>query len=508
MNGRDRQERRRTVWIRIAAGCIAVLMLLGVLVSSSAGYAQQSGSAQRDRYELHLDVLLEEQTVRVSQKLTYTNRTGVHLGNMMFGVYANVLRRSDAAAVESERFNDAFPSGYAPGGIDFMSIRVNGEKAQWGIQGSEELFLRVECDLQPGEQAVFSFEYYLLLPVCSLETGMGDLTWRLTGFYPIAAVWDEYNNDFALNGYTVMGDPVFSESADYYITLSLPETYALAAPGEIYSVNENGIVFYEIYASDIREAVLLFSRKMVRRTAQTDGGTEICVWANTAAAAHTMLNAARDMMNYLERTLGEYPWQRLTLMETEYLYSGVSYPGVIQVSHELCGVMEADALTQAVRTLCAQQYFCCMAGVNRNAEPWLSDGLSSYMALMYIYDTQGRDAYLREFNAQVLPALQITIPGGMTVDSTLDRFNSRMEYEMVVIDRCAVVLHDMRQTMRHDVFLSALREYIARTRSGTADVSDFLSVMNEISGRSWNEYLFGQMHNMDDYVSEGIEWYE
>ena len=213
-------------------------------------------------------------------------------------------------------------------------------------------------------------------------------------------------------------------------------------------------------------------------------------------------------MNYLEETLGAYPWERLTLMETDYLYEGISYPGVIQISHDLCGIMEAKTLTQTVYELCAQQYFSCMAGVNRNAEPWLSDALSSYMALMYTYDSQGTDAYLKAFNAQVIPALQITIPGGMTVDSSLDRFNSRLEYEIIVVDRCAVILHDMRQSMGHDVFLSALRTYIDRVRMDTADVADFLSAVNEISGRSWNEYLFGQMHNMDDYVGETIEWYE
>ena len=147
----------------------------------------------------------------------------------MFCVYANALRRSDALPVESERLDDAFPAGYAPGGIDFMSVKVNGEKAQWGIQGSSELFLRVECALEPLESALFTFEYYLLLPVFSGEIGAGDLTWRLTGFYPAAAVWDEYNGDFSLNGCTAMGDPLYSESADYYVTLSLPETYALAA---------------------------------------------------------------------------------------------------------------------------------------------------------------------------------------------------------------------------------------------------------------------------------------
>ncbi len=508
MSKHDRQEKQKQVWVRIIAGILAGLLLLGVLLTSAAGYAQETQSTSRDRYEIHMDVLLDEQVVRITQNTYYTNRTGGALSGMMFSVYANILRRQSASPVESDLLNDAFPEGYAPGGVDFMSIRVNGEKVQWGIRGEQELFVRVECDLEENETALFTFEYYLLLPTCSLALGAGDLTWRLVNFYPIAAVWDEYAQEFVLNGYTAMGEPVYSESADYYVTLSLPETYALAAPGEVSAVNENGTVSYEIEARNIRSLALLLSRKMILRTAQTESGTELEVWANTASAANTMLSEALNMMNYLEENLGEYPWQRLSVMETEYIYEGISSPAVIQISHELTGLMEKDELAHAVRLMCARQYFSCIVGSNQNDSPWLSDMLSAYMTLMYIFDTQGEDAYLQAFNAQILPSLQITIPGGMTVDSSIERFNSRMEYDLIVVDRGAVVLHDMRQSIGHEVFMRAMREYVSRMSMKNADAADFLSAINDASGRDWDEYLYGQMHNMDDYVSESIEWYE
>ncbi len=504
----SKQDKQRQMWVRIIAIILAGLMLLGIVLTSTAGYAQEAEAEACDRYELQMDVLLDEQVVRVTQNVYYTNSTGGTLNGMMFSVYANILRRQSASPIESDRIDDAFPEGYAPGGVDFMSIRVNGEKAQWGIRGAQELFLRVECELQPQERALFTFEYYLLLPSSSLALGAGDLTWRLVNFYPIAAVWDEYAQEFVLNGYTAMGEPVYSENADYHVTLSLPETYALAAPGEVSAVNENGIVRYEIEARNVRSLAILFSRKMILRTAQTDSGTELCVWANTARTADIMVREALDMMNYLEKSLGEYPWQRLSLMETEYVYEGISSPGVIQISRELTGLQEKDELTHAIRRMCARQYFSCIVGSDPNDSPWLSDLLSDYMTLMYTFDAQGEDAYLRAFNAQILPALQITIPGGMTVDSNAERFNSRMEYDLIVVDRGAVVLHDMRQSMRHEVFMSALREYVRRMSMKNADAEDFLSAMNDVSGRRWDEYLYGQMHNMDDYVSESIEWYE
>lgn len=484
------------IWIRIAALALAGLLALGVLFSAVTGWAEEEPA--RDRYSLDIEVLFEEQAVRISQTIDYTNRTGRTISGMMFNVYANILRRLDGIPVESEQIRDAFPEGYAPGGVDFMSVTVNGEDAEWGVQGDEELFLRVQCDLAAGETAQFSFEYYLLLPTYSGSMGVGDLSWRLTNFYPVAAVWDEYLEDFPLNGYTAVDEPLHSEAADYEATITLPETYELAAPGEIAAEPDgNGNIRYEIRAQGVRELAILFSRKMTEKRGETQAGTRIRALGNTPGAAGRMLNCALPVMNWLEETFGAYPWPELTLTETEYVYDGISYPGVIQA-----GATDEETIAG----LCVRQYFSGIVGSNPNGAPWLNEALPAFVKLMYYDEKNGHEEYLKRLNAQVIPSLQVTIPGGMTVDSEAGRFNSRMEYEIVVIDRGCVVLHEMRQTMGEEVFLSALQEYVSRNWLKNATAAEFLEAMNEVSGKRWNEYLYGQMHNIDDYVDLDLTW--
>jgi hypothetical protein len=235
----------RSLWVRIAAFVIVLLLLAGVVFSSVYALAESS-EVTSDRYDLAIDVLFDEQVVRVTQTIDYTNRTGQALEQMYFCVYANILRRQTDIPVESDRFDDAFPQGYAPGGVDFMNVEFNGERAEWGIQGDSELFLRVACDLEDGERGQFRFDFYVLLPEYSGAMGTGDLTWRLTNFYPVAAVWDEYLEDFPLSGYTAVNEPLHSECAEYHITLSLPETYHLASAGQVTAavqkLQEKGLV--------------------------------------------------------------------------------------------------------------------------------------------------------------------------------------------------------------------------------------------------------------------------
>lgn len=486
----------------------ALALLIALLIAACALQASAEEAA-RDRYHLDITILENEQAARIVQTCEYTNRTGSAQSGVLFCVYANVLRRQSAAPVEAEQMNDAFPAGYAPGGVDFIQIQVNGEPAEWGVQGEKELFLRVGCELEPGERARFEFEYYLLLPAYSGAMGVGDLGWRLTNFYPVAAVYDPYLEDFPLNDYTMVNEPHFAESADYTVRMELPETYDLAAPGEVTAVPDGeGRVAYDVRAEGIRQLALIFSRKMTERAAILDSGVKLRVLANTASDAQAMLDSALPVMNWLEETFGAYPWPSLTIVETDYLYDGLAYPGVIQVSDSLTGPAQRKELDQAIVSLCADQYFGCIVGNNPSGAPWLGESVSAFASLLYYEAKNGYDDYLVRLNRQVLAALQTTIPGGMTVDSEAERFNSRMEYEIVVTDRGTAVLHEMRQAMGEDAFMEALSTYVSRMWMKNAAASDFLSAMNDVSSRRWDEYLYGQMHTIDDYVDMKIEWYE
>ena len=499
----NKRKPDRQMWVRIVALTLAGLLVLGVIFSTTVAFAEEETA--RDRYDLAIEILSDSQTARITQTVEYTNRTGRALNSMMFSVYANSLRRQTSVPVEADQMDSAFPEGFAPGGVDFLRVQVNGEDAEWGMQGGSELFMRVECRMEPGETVQFGFEFYVLLPVYSGAMGVGDLTWRLTNFYPVAAVWDEYLEDFPLGNYTAVNEPLYSEAADYHAAISLPETYLLAAPGTVSQVHEGDTVHYEIEAEGIRELALIFSRKMFEKTGETGGGVTVRALGNTAANAQKLCSTAEEALSWMEEILGEYPWPTLTLIETEYIYDGLSYPGVIQISQE---ALKSGNLRDAVYNLAAHQYFSGIVGSNRNSAPWLSEALCSYITLLGYMEREGYDRYLAKFNEQIIPSLQITIPGGMTVDSEAGRFSSRMEYEIVAVDRGCVVLHDMQQMMGYEKFLEGLRLYVDRMYLQNASASDFLAAMNEISGRRWDEFLYGQMHNMDDFVSESIEWYE
>jgi hypothetical protein len=156
-------SKKRKMVIRILAIVLAFLLILGVIasVSSLFGFAEP---LPHSAYELDIYIHEENRAAEISQAVTYVNRTGKNLSYVMFNVYANAYRRMMTLPFEDDKLNRAFPAGYAPGGADFMNVSINGEPADWGMSGTGEQFMRVSCDIAPGESAEFGFDFFYCCP--------------------------------------------------------------------------------------------------------------------------------------------------------------------------------------------------------------------------------------------------------------------------------------------------------------------------------------------------------
>ena len=123
--------------------------LLAALVCAAAA-AFVCAAAEADaavRYRLSMVMLEDSQAFAVTQTVTFENRTGDALKNALFTVYGNVFRRESTLPYDNETLLSAFPDGYAPAGLSFSSVTVNGVPAEWAMHCDNECFLRVACDI-------------------------------------------------------------------------------------------------------------------------------------------------------------------------------------------------------------------------------------------------------------------------------------------------------------------------------------------------------------------------
>lgn len=487
----------RKIVVRIVAILLALMLVLGVVISAVIALAEE---AEINEYKLDITILESERAAHVDQTVEYVNNTGQHLDYVYFHLYANAYRRSMEAPFEDSEIDDAYPEGFNPGGVDFINVEVDGREAVWCVSGNE-IYMQVFADIGPGETAEFVFEYYLLMPPASGRTGWGEMSWRLTDFYPVAAAYVGGDEAFALQPYGAVTAANYSDPANYSITIDAPETYDAAHTGRgEYIAASNGRRTLSIQAESARDVAIILSRKYYERSAEALGGTRVRAFTNTPTGASAALEAATSAIEVLTGLLGEFPLGSLDIAQTEYIGDSASYPGLIIISEDLLRLGRRGDLKDEIIRQIAAQWLIHSSGVNRASNAWLADTLCEYAVLMYYADTAGENEYLRRLNALSLQSLNITIPGSLRADSPLSLFTTRYDYDIIVIDRGAAVLHYLRKAMGAEEFKRALKLYATETRMKSTNLGDFISALDSVSGRSWGSFLSSLFYDINEYV--------
>ena len=502
--------KRNRKLIRIIALVLVVLLVGGVVVGALvSAFAETPGEATaRNRFEMDMEYMETEQALHIEQRLVYINRTGEALDRVVFYAAPNMLRRQSALMYEAQDLAAVFPAGYAPGGIDLRQVRVNGEAADYGFQGEDELYLRVGCDIPSGQSATFEFDYFLLLTQCNAFIGIGKTDVRLSAFYFMPGIYDAGYHEFMLNRPLPFARWLYADSADYEISLALPYGYDVAATGEaeIASKGAEGQT-YHISAQDVRELAFAFGRRWRRLERTSKSGTTVRVFSGSRNAA-SAVKAAVEAVEQCEEWFGAFPQAALTVAESDYPLDALNYPGLILLPSECFDRSKAEACAAKLRFCVAQQYFGLSAYVQPSADAWLTDSVSGYISYLIMEQREGRAAFLKAINRDWVSALQLTVPGGLTVTSSAELFDSS-DYDIVVRRRGAVVLHELREAMGLESLLRGLRGFYALGQSGAVLTEmDFVSCMDAASGRAWEDFLTDWVFNVGEYVNQPMDWFE
>ena len=486
-------NKRKKQLARILALLLAVLLVLGTIASIVFGHAHGEETATRDEIALELEFFEEEQALQIRQRLRYTNRTGKHLDRVEFSVYANMFRRVTALMYEADVWQDVCPSGNAPGGVEFSRILVDGQSADWGMMGEEELFLRVACDLADGQTCEFTFEYTLLLTQNAASLGVGAMGWRLRGFY-IQPLKYEYG-EFVAPEPLQHANYVYADRADYALTVTLPERYLLAGPGEITSVdNGDGTRTWTLAADNIRELCLSVGMRWREYSAETASGTRLRLLANTRDAQKTLDTALQALEAY-ESWFGPLDGD-VTIAQSDYALGTLSLPGILWANEAAL----SDAM--ALRGALARQFFGYGAYPMPTEDAWLADSVSAYAACLALKEAEGESAFLEYLNGEILPEAQYTLPGGVEVTSSAAILTAA-EYESLILGRGALVMHETCAAMGEETFLAALRLFYQRGLAmDVVGEYDFVDALDDASGGDWEAFLTDWLFNVADYYVE------
>ena len=465
-------QRRRQVRTLLTAVTTGALLLLVLGVQSKPwrpGEALLKAAQPLDAYSYELVFHPEASQLAVTMRLKVYNRTRQPYEDLLIRTYAGAFSREETSpAAYPEIYEDFYPQGFSGGGILVHDVLWNGGPAASGFNDAAGTLLRIAIPaLAPGEAGSLTLRCVLNLPQSPGRFGFSQDVWTFGNCLPVLSLRDK--DGWRRDPYWPIGDPFVSQAANYHVSLSMPDGYALASSSPLDK---------DAYA--LRDWAMVIGKEFTVRQTRV-GQIKLLVLSKEADKADSILKMAGKALAFFNKTYGGYPWETLTLVETPFPMGGMEYPGLVILSDTFLRSGNPDGLELTIAHELAHQWFYALVGSDQINQPWQDEALCEWSVLRYVRAMYGQGAYENLKALRLDAPMRESIRQGITPASPLSSFHSYQEYTSVVYGRGAAMMEALElDTGKVDAFLKA---YCERYAFSLATRQDFETLLNSFTGR-------------------------
>ncbi len=404
--------------------------------------------------EYYLDMKLDtgSRLVEVAQEIHYTNAQEDALKELYLHLYANNYRK------------DAFIAAYDCdlsyyGGIYISSLQVEGkEHPITYLHDATLLKVPLATPLQPNSKVWLTIKYALEVPLAPLRFGMYDRTVNLGNFYPIMAVYE--NGAWRLDTYCRIGDPFYSEVANYQVNLTCQREYAVASSGNIISQEyDNQLKTVQLKQDGIRDFALVLSKDYLVKSKKVND-TTVNYYYYLDSTPQENLDIAANALTVFSENFGKYPYEVYNVAEAAFYHGGMEYPALSIINAALQD--KSDAIVHET----AHQWFACLIGTDSINEAYLDEGLATFSTLLYYRLTGDEASYtngLKQIRNAYAAFTMIEQAGQPSykpkMTKTLYEFKSAYEYEVICYNKSAIMFAALYETMGKEAFLKGIKSF-------------------------------------------------
>ncbi|MCA0452541.1 MAG: M1 family metallopeptidase [Chloroflexi bacterium] len=417
-------------------------------------------------YTVRAELNYAKRALKVSQRIRYTNASEESLTSLVLSVK---------------------PNGQA-GVFSLQSINIIvGESAQYTLAG-QRMEVSLPEALEPDCSLEISLNFDLRLQAIDIGgarayqgyLGYSDRQTNLGQWLPVVAI--KQGDSWITHEEVSIGEQEILDVANWDIRLSItdaPNTLRVAAPGSVEKISDSE---WHLTMLNARDYSLSIGENYRLNQAVTPDNVTVELYTfddaiitsdtgsmDTAAYA---LNTALKSLSLYEAVFGDYPLDRLVMVEADFP-DGMEFSGIVFVGGEyfrgLSGV-ESYLTLISVHEI-AHQWWYSRVGNDQALHPWLDEALATYSEFIFIekfYPTL--TDWWWDFRVNRL------LPQGF-VDSTVYEFTSRRAYINAIYLRGVLMLHDLRQTLGDDVFFGWLNRYASTGSGRVMSPEDFWSLL-------------------------------
>lgn len=449
--------------------------------------------------DLHLDDV--NRILSGREKVTYYNRSGKAMENIYFHVYPNAFSKNESVPVMFNDSSYAYPNGFNPCYIEILNIKVEGKEVNYSISGSDSTTLKLELNkpIKKDKHVQILIDFQLKIPESRDRIGYFDGSYLFGNWYPVAAVYD--NTGWNLDPFYDIGDPFYSDSADYQIKINLPDKYIISATGNIISDNVNeGKRIVTMEAKSVRDFAWTASSNYRIFNSEVDGINIKCYFMNSNTERITKaISTVENTIKIFNEGFGKYPYSSYSIVETHFP-TGMEYPGLSFIpSSYFNGSKSMLGLEGVIVHETAHQWWYGVVGNNQVDEAWLDEGLATYSKVIYFEKLNGapfgEDYYEKNIHS-IYENKRKSINGKEILQKPINEFDGWREYDTLAYKKGAVLVAEIRNEVGDEKFFDILKRYYYENKYKNVKTQDFINIVEEVTNKNWEaffeKWLFGK----------------
>lgn len=471
---------------------VAILLSVICALPLFAACEKKPQKEERSHYEITATYDEEHKTVTASMSLSYYNGTEAILDELCFHLYPAAFREGARfSPVPKDAVSSAYPAGLSYGGIEIGKTTLGGAEVATSIEGEDEDILVVKMSgegLYPTERAELTVDFTLTLPEIRHRFGYQGSRVNLGNWYPIACAFEDGN--FVTDPYYSTGDPFYSDCADYKVSVTVPDGLTVAASGRVTGAdNADGTKTFSSEILAARDyAAVIGEFKMLGSKA---GDTDVNYYYISDPEPEKALTAAVDAIKTFSDKFGEYPYESMSSVETQFLQGGMEYPGLAMISDALTG----DFYREAIIHETAHQWWYAAVGNDEVRYPWLDEGLTEFSTSIFYRENPAYEVDYEKRIADALGAyvLYFDAFGNADSDTSMTRkvceYDSAFEYTYMTYVKGELMFESLRSVIGDEKFFAGLKDYYSTYKFKTAKPDDLIGCMEKASGRDLKSFF-------------------
>ena len=467
---------------------VCTLLVLSFLLVSGCGQGKSCNEQPKiSTYEITCE--LHDDKLSGKEKVTFYNCYDNSFKILKFNLFGNAFRKdAKFSPVSAQHYSRAYYNGVDYGEMTINKVYSGDLDLEFSICGQDQnvLEVRLNEEIFPEESVTVIIDFELSIAKVLARTGVTNRAINLGNFYPILCAVDE--NGFYECLYYSVGDPFFSDCADYLVNFTCNSDYVVASSGALLEEKEqNGFKTSRYQAQNVRSFAMVLSKDF-KVEQGSSCGVDVKYYYYDDQTPTESLDYALKSIAYFSKTFGEYPYKTYTVVQTGFLQGGMEYPTLVMISDSLEKAERGEVIVHET----AHQWWQTVVGNNEIKYGFLDEGLAEYSVVLFYENhseyglTREQLIKISEQTFRVFCSVYDKVFGKIDTSMirSLGEFTTEYEYVNVAYVKPCIMYDTLRKTTGDERFFKALKKYYAEYKFKNVQPEHLVGVFEKIGADS------------------------